>query len=84
MPSSEDEGGTAGFEEADGVEVFVVEKILKSRKRGKFKTEFLVKWENYDNSHNSWEPEVTHVFACLAHSALLFGRSGAFAIAIHL
>jgi hypothetical protein len=35
--------------------VFIVEKILDKRKI-KDKIEYLLKWKNYSNEHNSWEP----------------------------
>jgi transposase InsO family protein len=38
-------------------EVFVVEKILKTRKRGG-KIEYLVKWRSYPNKFNSWVDDV--------------------------
>ena len=40
----------------DITEYFEVERILDSRER-KGVTEYLIKWKNYDASHNSWEPE---------------------------
>lgn len=45
----------------DGMPMYAVEKILSTRLRrigkGKRKVqEFLIKWEGYDDSHNSWEP----------------------------
>ena len=40
----------------DITEYFEVERILDSRER-KGVTEYLIKWKNYDSSHNSWEPE---------------------------
>ena len=42
--------------DVDGSELFQVEAILKHRKRRR-KTEFLVQWSGYDDSHNSWEPQ---------------------------
>lgn len=39
----------------DGKKYFYVEKILAKR-RGKTEDEFLVKWMNYDEKDNSWEP----------------------------
>ncbi|GAV00822.1 hypothetical protein RvY_11617 [Ramazzottius varieornatus] len=39
----------------DGKKYFYVEKILGKRK-GKTEDEFLVKWMNYDEKNNSWEP----------------------------
>ena len=45
----------------DGMPMYAVEKILSTRLRrigkGKRKVqEFLIKWEGYDDAHNSWEP----------------------------
>jgi hypothetical protein len=40
-----------------GDESFVIEEILSSRSHHQGFTEYLVKWENYDNDSNSWEPE---------------------------
>ena len=39
-----------------GRDLYLVEKIIKRRKRGNRK-EILVKFANYDSSHNSWIPE---------------------------
>jgi hypothetical protein len=47
-------------EVVDGVPFFKVEKILSTRDRrsGRKKIqEFLIKWEGYDDTHNSWEPK---------------------------
>jgi hypothetical protein len=47
-------------EVVDGIPYYHVEKILSSRekKSGRKKTfkEYLIKWEGYDDTHNSWEP----------------------------
>ena len=43
----------------DGIPMYKVERILSTRMRrqGKRKVqEFLIKWEGYDDAHNSWEP----------------------------
>ena len=40
----------------DGSEVFYVEEILDDRKNQKGEREFLVKWQGYDHSRDSWEP----------------------------
>lgn len=39
----------------DGEEHFTVEKILDSRIRYR-RTEYLVKWEGYNDTHNQWVP----------------------------
>lgn len=36
-------------------DVYRVERILAHRKEGKV-TQYLIKWENYEDSQNSWEP----------------------------
>ena len=45
----------------DGLPFYKVERILSKRSkqvgRGRKRTEYLIKWEGYDDSHNSWEPE---------------------------
>jgi len=38
-------------------DVYKVEKVLKSRKRGG-KREYFVKWKGYDNSFNSWTSDI--------------------------
>jgi Chromo (CHRromatin Organisation MOdifier) domain len=42
--------------EVEGVPEYIVEEILDSRLR-RNKLEFLVKWEEYTDENNSWEPE---------------------------
>jgi len=37
-------------------EIYEVEQILDSRKTGRT-NEYLVKWRNFDESYNSWEPQ---------------------------
>jgi hypothetical protein len=47
-------------EVVDGVPYYAAEKILSHRVRkvGKRKVhEYLIKWQNYDDTHNSWEPK---------------------------
>lgn len=39
----------------EDTDVYIVEKILNHRRKGKT-TEYLIKWENYDSDHNTWEP----------------------------
>ena len=43
-------------EEDDEGEVYDVERIVSHKKKGK-RVEFLVKWVNYSDSENTWEPE---------------------------
>ena len=51
------------FEEAAEAETFTVEKIKQVRIKpplkvgDKYRIEYLVKWEGFDDAHNSWEPE---------------------------
>jgi len=40
----------------DNESIFEAEKIVKTRKR-KGKTQFKIKWKNFPNSSNTWEPE---------------------------
>ena len=44
-------------------DIFQIEKVLKSRKRGGV-VEHFVKWKGYDNRHNSWitSKDITQVF----------------------
>ncbi|KAI9499817.1 hypothetical protein BX070DRAFT_231394 [Coemansia spiralis] len=44
-------------EEEEDDSVFVVEKILQDRKGEGGQTEYLIKWEGYPNSENTWEKE---------------------------
>ena len=34
-------------------DIFIVERVLKTRRRGK-RTEYFVKWKNYPDKFNSW------------------------------
>jgi len=52
MPRSDSDAGSDGEPE----EEYTVEKILDKRIRGG-KTEYLIKWEGYPDSENTWEPE---------------------------
>lgn len=52
MPSSNSDAGS----DAEPEEEYTVEKILDKRLRGG-KTEYLIKWEGYPDSENTWEPE---------------------------
>jgi len=36
---------------------WVVEKVLRSRKRTDGTTEYLIKWDGWDDNDNTWEPE---------------------------
>ena len=36
---------------------YLVESVLRKRKLKSGKCEYRIKWLNYDESHNSWEPE---------------------------
>jgi hypothetical protein len=38
-------------------DVYTVEYIINHRERANSALEFLVKWQGYDASHNSWEPQ---------------------------
>jgi hypothetical protein len=40
----------------EDTEDYEVEEILDTRKNTKGQQEYLIKWENYDESENSWEP----------------------------
>jgi ribonuclease HI len=40
--------------DVDNSPVYSVEKIISSRMKGRSKTEFLVKWHNFSDVHNSW------------------------------
>jgi hypothetical protein len=61
VPMDTDEPGDAGdagddSDDADDPDkIYTVERILKD-KTVKGKKRYLVKWEGYDSSHNSWEP----------------------------
>ncbi|KAI8319668.1 chromo domain-like protein, partial [Martensiomyces pterosporus] len=44
-------------EEADNEEVYVVEKIIKHRGKKAGEREYLLKWEGYPDSENTWERE---------------------------
>lgn len=41
-------------------EIFVIEKVLKTRRRGK-RTEYFVKWRNYPEKFNSWVDNITSI-----------------------
>ena len=44
------------IQKVQGKDIFNIEKILRSRLRGR-KREFLIKWDGYPDSFNSWVPE---------------------------
>ena len=51
-------------------DVYTVEHIIKHRGKADSVFEFLVKWQGYDASHNSWEPQDNILdLALLARSA---------------
>lgn len=52
MPKTDSDAGSDGEPE----EEYTVEKILDKRIRGG-KTEYLIKWEGYPDSENTWEPD---------------------------
>ena len=43
------------FTEDSSEEEYAVEKILGKRKNKKNQVEYLIKWQGYDSSENSWE-----------------------------
>lgn len=55
MTDSDVEVMSNGKIEEEDEEEFVVEKILERRKKGDF-IEYFLKWKNYPNSENTWEP----------------------------
>ena len=42
---------------AEEEEIFIIDKVIDSRKAADGKREFLIKWQGYPPSQNSWEPE---------------------------
>ena len=38
-------------------QVYIVEKVVSKRKAKGGKTEYLIKWQGYEESDNTWEPE---------------------------
>jgi hypothetical protein len=42
-------------ENSDEEEIFTIEKLLDKRYPGP-KVQYLVKWKDYGDEHNSWEP----------------------------
>ena len=59
----QNEDNTYPDEESDdnSEEEYIVEKIVDKRTKNK-KIEYLIKWENWDNKDNTWEP-VEHLQA---------------------
>ncbi|KAJ2506324.1 hypothetical protein GGI11_006704 [Coemansia sp. RSA 2049] len=55
--SAKDQGMEDEEDDDDDDEVYVVEKILDDRQASNGVTEYLIKWEGYLNSENSWEGE---------------------------
>ncbi|ODM93282.1 Chromobox protein 5 [Orchesella cincta] len=43
--------------ESSSDELYIVEKVLKKRRGAKGKPEYLLKWEGYPHSENTWEPK---------------------------
>ena len=52
----------------DGIPFFAAERILSHRVKKKGKRnfhEYLIKWEGFDDTHNSWEPKANLTDALL-------------------
>ncbi len=49
-------------EDLDGSDEYEVECILACRKAGR-RSEYLVKWKDYSDEHNSWVPSIDMVNA---------------------
>ena len=43
-------------EESETAQVFIVEKVVSKRKSKAGKTEYLIKWQGYQEADNTWEP----------------------------
>ena len=41
-----------------GDDIYIVEKILKKKRNERGEVRYLVKWDGYDSSENTWEPPV--------------------------
>lgn len=54
IEDSSSSSSESSFSEDD---VYNVEKILQSRTNRKGKKEYLIKWLNYPNEDNTWEPQ---------------------------
>ena len=46
---------TSAFDSAAGKDVYELEKVITQR-LAKGVTQYQVKWKNYENKHNTWEP----------------------------
>ncbi|ORX90859.1 chromo domain-like protein [Basidiobolus meristosporus CBS 931.73] len=55
-PTLSKEGQESQESDGEGEEVYVVEKVVKHRKRDG-KVQYFLKWKGYPNSENTWEDE---------------------------
>jgi len=49
-------GGNSNSGESDNEEVYIVEKVVSMRKSKAGKTEYLIKWQGYEEADKTWEP----------------------------